>query len=151
MPGFLFFWRSKNTRNKQFCFSSEVFQLGPKFQVCLRCLDQGELLPCDADTQSLSSLAQARGVRYRNAAFQIILVFILVFPVHSCSRARPGLQGCSSITHQRFSSIRLKPNSLLGELSFYLRGVHERKLQNNDFYGICQYFHFSLTGDLNYY
>lgn len=92
---------------------------------------------------------------YRNSAFQSILVFTAAAHAQlqqgKARFARTPAVDVSSHTHQRFSFISFKPNFLAEELSFYLQSVHERKHQNNDFYGICQYFHFSLTGDLNYY
>lgn len=71
------FWCSKSIRKgkKKSVFPLRFSSLQPRFQVCLSCLDQGELLPCDPDTQNLSSLTQAQGVR---------LPWLHVWPVQKC-------------------------------------------------------------------
>lgn len=154
-----YFWCSKSIRKKKnYVFPLRFSSLGPKLQVCLSCLDQGELLLWGPAKQSLSSLTRAWGEAVLAAC--VGCTEMLIFRALWCSlelqQGKARFAGTPAVdisrnTHQRFSFIRFKPHFLLEELCFYLRAVHERKFQNNDFYGICRYFHFSLMWDLNYY
>lgn len=155
-----YIWCSKSIRKKKknYVFPLRFSSLGPKLQVCLSCLGQGELLLWGPAKQSLSSLTRAWGevVLAACAGCTEMLIFRALWCSLELQQDKAGFAGTPAVdisrnTHQRFSFIRFKPNFLLEELCLYLRAVHERKFQNNDFYGICQYFHFSLMWDLNYY